>query len=60
MVYIVSMVALALAGVFALLVKVWAGFMYFVLGTLLLLALFWAVFEVVRYFTDFSKRLERI
>ena len=57
-VYIVTMVALILAGVFAILVKVWTGFMYFVLALLMVLALFWAVVQIYRYFTSFKKRAE--
>jgi len=58
MAYIITMIALILAGIFALLVKVWTGFMYFVLALLLALSLFWAVWKIVKYFTEFKKTLE--
>ncbi len=58
MAYIISIVSIVLAGVFALLVKAWVGFAYFVLATMLLLSLFWFVWLIYKYFTDFKKELE--
>lgn len=58
MAYIVSIISVVLAGVFALLVKVWSGFAYFVLATMLLLSLFWFVWLIYKYLTDFKKELQ--
>lgn len=57
MAYIITLITFVLAGVFALLVKVWAGFAYFVLALLMLLSIFWAVWQIVKYFTTFKKQL---
>ncbi len=57
MAYIVTLIALVLAGVFAILVKVWAGFMYFVLASLMALAIFWGVYLIYKYFKSFKKQL---
>lgn len=54
MAYIITIIAVVLAAVFAVLVKVWTGFMYFALASLLLLALFWAAWLIVKYFTEFK------
>ncbi len=59
MAYIITMIALALAGIFALLVKVWTGFMYFVLTMLMLLAIFWGVWQIYKYFTEFKQLTEK-
>lgn len=56
--YIITIVACVIAGIFALLVNVWTGFMYFVLATLLLLALFWTAWLVLQYFRSFKFKLE--
>ena len=56
--YIVSIIAIVLAGVFAILQTVWAGFAYFVLAILLLLSLFWAGWLIYKYFTDYQQELE--
>ena len=56
--YIVTAVLIILTALFAILNKVWAGFVYFVLGSLLLLALFWGVWQIFQYFTDFKKELD--
>lgn len=56
--YIVTIVLVALTAVFALLNKVWTGFAYFVLSVLLLLAVFWGVWLIYKYFTDFKLELE--
>lgn len=56
--YIVTAVLVVLAGLFAILNSVWAGFKYFVLVSLLLLALFWGVWFIYKYFTDFKKEQE--
>ncbi len=53
--YIVTIVAVVLTAVFALLNKVWTGFAYFVLAILLLLALFWGGWLIFKYLTDFKK-----
>ena len=58
MAYIISIVAIVLAGIFAILESVWAGFAYFVLAILLLLALFWGGWLIYKYFTAFQKELE--
>lgn len=58
MAYIITAVAVVLAIIFALLGKLWAGFVYFVLCTLLLLALFWGVWLIFKYFTDFKQELK--
>lgn len=58
MAYIITAVAVVLAIIFALLGKLWAGFVYFVLCTLLLLALFWGVWLIYKYFTDFKRENE--
>ncbi len=56
--YIVTIVLVVLTAVFALLNKVWTGFAYFVLSVLLLLAVFWGVWLIYKYFTDFKLELE--
>lgn len=56
--YIVSLVMLILSGIFAILVKVWGGFAYFVLIALTLLAIFWGVFLIYKYCKSFKKQLE--
>lgn len=56
--YIVTAVLIILTALFAILNKVWAGFVYFVLGALLLLALFWGVWQIFLYFTDFKQELD--
>lgn len=54
---IVTVVAVVLATLFALLVKFWVGFAYFVLTTLLLLSLFWGVWLIIKYFTTYKEEL---
>ena len=56
--YIVTSATVLLAGLFAILKRYWAGFAYFVLACLLLLALFWAVWQIFKYCTDFQKELQ--
>lgn len=56
--YIVTIVAIVLASIFALLLKVWAGFAYFVLTTFLLLSLFWGAWLIFKYLTEYKKELE--
>ena len=56
--YIITIIAIVLASIFAILVKVWAGFMYFVLASLLLLSLFWGVWLIIQYFSSFKLELE--
>ncbi|MBP3619542.1 MAG: hypothetical protein J6J24_02655 [Clostridia bacterium] len=58
MAYIITIIAIVLASIFAILVKVWAGFMYFVLASLLLLSLFWGVWLIIQYFSSFKLELE--
>lgn len=58
MAYIITIVAVVLAGIFALLVDVWASFVYFVLAILLLLALFWGDWLIYKYFTAYQKEVE--
>ncbi len=55
--YIVTAILIVLAGIFALLNRVWAGFVYFVLSLLLLLSLFWGVWLIWQFFTTFKKEL---
>ncbi len=56
--YIVTIVLAILAGLFAILKKYWEGFVYFVLTSLLLLAVFWGVWQIYLYFTSYKKELE--
>ena len=56
--YIVSIVAVVLAALFAVLGKWWGGFAYFVLAILLLLSIFWSVWLILKYRTDFKKETE--
>lgn len=56
--YIVSGIAIVLAGIFALLQSFWVGFVYFVLGILAMLSFFWAAWLIYKYFTDFKEELE--
>lgn len=58
MAYIFTIIAVVLAAVFALLAKIWAGFVYFVLASLLVLSIFWAVYLILKYFKEFKKDLE--
>ena len=55
--YIVTAVLIILAGVFAILKRFWDGLAYFVLGTLLLLSIFWGVILIVRFFTEYKQEL---
>ena len=55
--YIITIADVALAGVFAILVKVWTGFMYFVLATLMVLALFWGAWLIYKFFTTYKEEL---
>lgn len=56
--YIVSIVAVVLAALFAVLGKWWGGFAYFVLAILVLLSIFWSVWLILKYRTDFKKETE--
>ncbi len=56
--YIITAILIVLAGIFALLNRVWAGFVYFVLSFLLLLSIFWAVWLIIEYFTTFKRELD--
>ena len=56
--YIVTAVLIILTALFAILNKVWEGFVYFVLGTLLLLAMFWGFWQIYQYFTTYQKELD--
>lgn len=56
--YIVTVVAVILAAIFALLVKFWAGFVYFVLAVLLLLSLFWGAWLIYKYLTEFKAEIQ--
>lgn len=56
--YIVTAILIVVAGLFAILNKFWAGFVYFVLAMLLVLSLFWAGWFLFKYFTDFKVELE--
>ncbi len=53
--YIVTAAMIALAALFAILNKAWPGFAYFVMASLLLLAIFWGVWLIVDYFTAYKK-----
>lgn len=58
MMYIVTAVDLVLTAIFAILHKtVWKGFAYFMLSLLVLLALAWGVYLIVKYFTSYKKEL---
>ena len=56
--YIVSAIAFVLVALFGILEKYWTGFVYFVLGILLALSLFWAVWLIVGYLTVYKKELD--
>ncbi len=56
--YIVSAVAFVLVALFAILQTYWTGFVYFVLGLLLLLSIFWAVWLIIGYLTVYQKERE--
>lgn len=58
MAYIITIIAIVLAGIFALLVNIWTGFAYFVLAVLFLLSIFWGCWLIYKYFTDFKKELD--
>lgn len=55
--YILTAVSFVLAALFAILNRFWTGFVYFVLAIFLLLAIFWGVLLIVRYFTTFKDEL---
>lgn len=56
--YIVSAISFILVAIFAIVEKYWTGFVYFVLGTLLLLSLFWGVWLIIGYCTVYKKELD--
>lgn len=56
--YFITGGAVILAALFAILNRFWTGFVYFVLTSLLILALFWGVWLIYKYFTDFKKELD--
>ncbi len=56
--YIVSAISFVLVALFAILEKYWTGFVYFVLGILLALSLFWGVWLIVGYLTIYQKELD--
>ncbi len=56
--YIISIAVILLAAIFAVLVKVWTGFKFFVLSFLMLLAIFWGVWLIIKYFTDYKVELQ--
>lgn len=56
--YIVSAVTFVLVALFAILQTYWTGFVYFVLGILLLLSIFWAVWLIIGYLTVYKKERE--
>ena len=58
MAYIFTIISVVLAAIFALLAKLWAGFVYFVLSSLLVLSIFWTIYLIVKYFKEFKKDLE--
>lgn len=58
MAYIFTIISVVLAAIFALLAKVWAGFVYFVLASLLVLSIFWGVYLIFKYFKEFKNDLE--
>lgn len=55
--YIVTIIAVVVAAIFALMVKLWTGFAYFVLVIFLLLSVFWGAWLIWKYFTDFRQEL---
>lgn len=56
--YIVTAIIFVLVAIFALVVKFWAGFVYFVLALLLLLSLFWFLWFIYRYNTALKTELQ--
>ena len=57
--YIFTSVAVLLAALFAILNKFWSGFVYFVFASLIVLSVFWGVWLIYLYFTDFKHELEQ-
>ena len=55
---IVTIISLVWMIVFALLMRVWGGFVYFVLGLACLLSLFWFVYNIIRYYSSFQVELK--
>lgn len=56
--YFITGGAVILAALFAILNRFWTGFVYFVLASLLVLSLFWGVWLIYKYFTDFKEELK--
>lgn len=56
--YIVTIVLVLLAGISAILVQTWTGFVYFAMSFAMLLGLFWGGWLIYKYFTDFKLELE--
>lgn len=56
--YIFTVVFIIITALFAILRRFWEGFVYFVLGALLLLSVFWGVWLIYNYFTSFKKELD--
>lgn len=56
--YIVTILLALLTAIFTILKEeVWEGFVYFVFSLILLLALFWAVWLIYKYFTEFKNEV---
>lgn len=56
--YIYTAVSIVLAAIFAILNRFWAGFAYFVLALLCLLAIFWGAWLIYKYSTEFKQELD--
>ncbi|MBP3431330.1 MAG: hypothetical protein J6K39_00535 [Clostridia bacterium] len=55
---ITTVVALVFTVLFTVLNRFWAGFVYFVLACLFLLSMFWGVWLIYLYFTEYKNELE--
>lgn len=55
---VVTIISVVLSAVFALMTRLWAGFAYFVLALLMLLAIFWGIVLIIKFFTDYKKELQ--
>ncbi len=56
--YIVTIILVLLAGISAILVQTWTGFVYFAMTFAMLLSLFWGVWLIYKFYTEFKTELE--
>lgn len=56
--YIFTVVDVILSVLFAILNRFWTGFVYFVFASLFVLAVFWGIWLIHLYFSDFKHELE--